>query len=563
MKPSTRLSHRIIPVLVVLLASVAACAQPTPTPTPKPAPTKAQATAAPPTAAPPTVAPATTAPKPTAVPPTTVPAAPTGEVVVLLQGEPATLDWIMHADLNAHNVDRQIFDTLLRRDRKTLELKPHLAESYRLVNDTTWEFKLRKDVKFHNGEPFNAAAVKFSVERIVNPDTKAPGRANVKLIDHVDIIDDYTVNIVTSAPFPLLPVRMVSAESGCVAMMPPKYFAEKGADYFATHPVGTGPFKLVEWKKDEYIKLEANTEYFGGMPAFKTLTFKPVPEPATRVSALLAGQADIVAGITPEDVDKIEKSGVARVKESPMGNWVINIMVTNYKMDGPWQDKRVRQAMNYAVDMQTIVKTILQGRATVVGYSLEPQAFGFNPNIKWYPYDPEKAKKLLSEAGYPNGFSMVLHCPNRRYPNDIEIANAVAQYWGKVGIKTEVKVWEQSVYTTKWRNKELLPAFIVAWGGSGLLDGDLLTNAYHTDASLSIFSNKQLDDLLNQAIATNDQAKRKELYFKAQELIYDEAPSVQSWQPATLFGVSNKFDWEPWIGSTIFLVQEDYKAAKK
>lgn len=491
------------------------------------------------------------------------PAGPKGDIVVLLAGEAGTLDWHMHADLNAHEIDRQIFDTLLRRDYKTLEIKSHLAESYRLVNDTTWEFKLRRGIKFHNGEPFNAEAVKFSLERIINPDQKAPGRANIKLIDHVDIINEYTVRVITSAPFPLLPVRMVSGQSGCVAILPPKYIKEKGDAFFGTHPVGTGPYKFVEWKKDEYVKLEANLDYFVGVPPFKTITFKPVPEPATRVAALLAGQADIIMNISVEDFDKIEKSGVATVKPSPLGNWMINLMVTNYVMKGPWTDKRVRQALNHAVDMNTITKSLYAGRAKVVGYSLEPEAFGFNPNIKWYPYDPEKAKKLLVEAGYPNGFSMTLHVPNHRYPNDVEMAQAVASYWEKVGVKTEVKVWEQSVYVTKWRAKELEPAFVVAWGGAGLLDGDLLTNAYHTEASLSIFSNQNLDDLLNKAAATMDPAKRKELYWKAQELIHDEAPSVQSFQLQTLMGVSKRLEWEPWISYEVFFILEDYKAVLK
>ncbi len=550
-------------ILILALTLLTGCGAPA-------APAAPAATTAP---AAPAAPAATTAPAAPAAPAaTTAPAAPaapaapvaqTEEVVVLLAGEPATLDWQMHTDLNAHTVDRQIFDTLLRRDRNTLEVVPHLAESFTLVNDTTWEFKLRKGVKFHNGEDFNAAAAKFSIDRMLDPESKATGRANVKLIDHTDIIDDYTIQIVTSAPFPLLPKRLVSAETGTVPMIPPKYFEEKGADYFASHPVGTGPFKFVEWKKDEYVKLEANNDWFGGAPAIKTLFFKPVPEPATRVAALLSGQADIAAGIAPEDLDKINNSGVATVKTSPRANWVINIMVTNYVTPGPWTDVRVRQALNYAVDMDTIIATLLGGNAKRIGYSLEPDAFGFDPSIQWYGYDPEKAKQLLAEAGYADGFEMVLNAPNHRYINDVEIANAVANYWGKIGVKTEVKVWEQSVYVTKWRVKELQPAFITAWGGSGLLDGDLLTNAYHTESAISIFSNKELDGYLNEAAATMDEAKRKELYSKAQQLIFEEAPSVQSWQPSVFFGVSNNMDWDPWIGTTIFLAQPDYKAAKK
>jgi len=168
-------------------------------------------------------------------------------VVVVQSGEAATLDWHMHCDKNAHEPDRQIFDTLLRRNLKTLQLEGNLAESWKLLNDTTWQFKLRRDVKFHNGEPFDAAAVKFSIERMLNPQQAAPGRTSIATIDHVEVVDPLTVNVVTKNPFPLLPVRMSPGHCGTVGIVPPKYVAQVGDAGFAVKPVGTGPYKFVEW----------------------------------------------------------------------------------------------------------------------------------------------------------------------------------------------------------------------------------------------------------------------------------------------------------------------------
>ncbi len=405
-------------------------------------------------------------------------------VVVVQSGEAATLDWHMHCDKNAHEPDRQIFDTLLRRNIKTLQLEGNLAESWRLVNDTTWQFKLRRNVKFHNGEPFDAEAVKFSIERMLNPQQAAPGRTSIATIDHVEVVDPLTVNIVTKTPFPLLPVRMSPGHCGTVGIVPPKYVAQAGDAGFAVKPVGTGPDKFVEGVKDDRLVREAYKDYHRGAPAIDRLIFRPIPELTTRVAALLSGQADLVSDVPPDQVGKVKASGVARAEVSTLGGFIIMLKITNYLMPGPGQDARVRKAINLAIDMDTIIKTVLEGYGQVLGVPLEKEAFGFNPNIKWYGYDPERAKTLLREAGHPNGFEMTMHVPNRRYMNDIEVVQAMAQMLGKVGIKVKVEVGEQSVYTTKWRQKQLLPVYMTAWGGAGVFDGDLLVNSLHSKSAL-------------------------------------------------------------------------------
>jgi peptide/nickel transport system substrate-binding protein len=480
-------------------------------------------------------------------------------VVVVQSGEAATLDWHMHCDKNAHEPDRQIFDTLLRRNLKTLQLEGNLAESWRLLNDTTWQFKLRRNVKFHNGEPFDAAAVKFSIERMLDPKQAAPGRTSIATIDRVEVVDPLTVNVITKTPFPLLPVRMSPGHCGTVGIVPPKYLAQVGDAGFAVKPVGTGPYKLVEWIKDERLVLEANRDYHRGAPAIERLVFRPVPELTTRVAALLSGQADLVSDVPPDQVAKVKASGVARIEVSTLGGFVIMMKITNYLMPGPWQDVRVRKAMNHAIDMPTIIKTVLEGYGDILGVPLEREAFGFNPNIKWYPYDSERAKALLRDAGHPNGFEITLHVPNRRYMNDIEVVQAMAQMLGKVGIRAKVEVGEQSVYTTKWRQRQLLPVYMVAWGGAGIFDGDLLVNSLHSKSALAIHKNEALDKVLEEAQGSNDPEKRKALYWKAQEMIYEDAPIITAYQQAHIFGISNRLDWTPWIDNMLFLYDAKLK----
>ena len=414
-------------------------------------------------------------------------------------------------------------------------------------------------MKFHNGEPFDAAAVKFSIERMLNPKQGAPGRTSIATIDHVDVVDPYTVNVITKAPFPLLPVRMSPGHCGTVGIVPPKYLAQVGDAGFAVKPVGTGPFKFVEWVKDDRLVLEANKDYHRGAPVIERLIFRPVPELTTRVAALVSGQADLVSDIPPDQTGKIQSSGTSHVEISSLGGFVIMVKMTNYLMPGPWQDVRVRKAINYAIDMDTIIKTVLEGYGVVLGVPLEKEAFGFNPNIKWYGYDPERAKTLLREAGYANGFEMTMHAPNRRYMNDIEVMQAMAQMLSKVGIKAKVEVWEQSIYTTKWRKRELLPAYMTAWGGAGVFDGDLLTSSLHSKSALAIFKNDTLDKMLEEAQATNDPERRKAIYWKAQELIYEEAPIIKAYQQAHIFGVSNRLDWKPWVDNMLFLYDAKLK----
>ena len=274
----------------------------------------------------------------------------------------------------------------------------------------TWEFKLRKGVKFHNGEDFNAAAVKFVLERMADPKLKLRQTVFQGVIDRVDVVDDTTARIVTKKPYPVMDAML------CIygQVIPPKYFQEKGPVHFATHPVGTGPYKFVSWAKDDQLVLQANENYWRGAPKIKKVIFRPIPEATTRVAGLQTQELDIIVNIPPHLMRLMDWKGRSFVSKVPSVR-VIFMAFDNTK-GGPVADKRARQAIAQAIDMETIIKKVLEGNGLLLGSPLTKYHFGYDPTIKPYLYNPEKAKKLLAEVGYAKGFDFVLQLTRRPLP---------------------------------------------------------------------------------------------------------------------------------------------------
>ena len=364
---------------------------------------------------------------------------PAGRIVVGTAADPETLDPQMSASLPTWNIARNTFETLLFRDMKTFGYGPGLAESYRILNDTTWQFKLRRGVKFHNGEEFNAESVKFSVERVLNPDQKSPSRGLNVLIDRVEIVDPYTVNIVTKRPMPMLPERFTTPGfTGTIAMLPPKYVREKGDQHFAANPIGTGPYRVVKWSKGESVELEANKDYWRGAPKVKSVIFQAIPEASTRVSAILTGQADIIASVPPDAIDTIKRDANVRIAETDVDGMPPHIQINTVR-GGPLADVRVRQALGLAVDMDLVVKRLLRGHGVARPLPLDPRAFGFDSKLALQKPNLDRAKKLLSDAGHANGQGipelLVIFPTGGRYLRGESVAEYVAQQFGKLGVR--------------------------------------------------------------------------------------------------------------------------------
>jgi peptide/nickel transport system substrate-binding protein len=472
--------------------------------------------------------------------PAEVLAAPEGQVVIAQGGDPSTMDPHMHAENFTFAVVHNVFDHLVRRFVKDGRLthEPGLATSWTNVNPTTWEFKLRSGVKFHNGEEFNAEAVKFSIERVLNPDQKARWRWAFTDIEKVEVLDPLSVRIVTKAPFPTLITNLAF----CMPIVPPKYVREKGDPHVATNPVGTGPFKFVRWRKDDAMVLEANESYWRGSPKIKTLIFRPIPDESTRVAALMTGEIDIARGVPPSLVKQIADNPRTRVAKVPSA---LNIhVILDTLKEGPLRDKRVRQAINYGVDKEGIIKSILEGNGGAVGGPLTPVMFGFTPDVKPYPYDPERAKRLLAEAGFAQGISLTLNSPNGRYLKDKEVNEAIAGQLTKIGVRTQVVVHEWGTYVSKWPDG-LVPMYMIGWAGAWDADG-IMFPLLRSGQRFSRWSNPDFDAILDKARRTLDQGERVKLYKQATQLAHDEAPWLFLFHGMDIYGVSRAVaDWEP------------------
>ncbi|WP_340701474.1 ABC transporter substrate-binding protein [Brevibacillus borstelensis] len=472
------------------------------------------------------------------------------ELVVAFDSDVPTMDPHMHNEPNAITTNWHIFDSLLFLSRD-LKIEPGLAESYEQKDDTTWIFKLRQGVTFHNGEEFNADAVKFSLERVLNEKQKSPQRGNISAISAVNVLDPYTVEIKTEEPYNLLPHRLFY-----LSIVPPKYVQEVGDQEFAQKPVGTGPYKFAEWVKGDKIVLEANENYFKGAPKIKKVSFRVIPEVATQIAELQSGGVDIIRMVPPDMLAQLEGNPQLAVTSTPLLRVYYMAFDTKKK---PFDDARVRQAMNYAVDIDTIVKKVLADKAVRTPAGVNPNHFGFDESIKPYPYDPEKAKSLLKEAGYENGFETEIHYFTPGIGQ--QITDAVISDLSKVGIKAKAKFYpESSSFVEKQRAGDL-PFRLGHWGSYSVYDADAILQPMFDSKGVygKYFNTPQLDALINEARSSVDQDKRKALYSQAQQLIYKEAPWIFLFSPMDNQAYNAKLQFQARADERIYAYEIDFK----
>jgi peptide/nickel transport system substrate-binding protein len=460
------------------------------------------------------------------------------DTLVIAQGvDPSTLDPHNHQETPAFNVLLNVYDTLLIRD-DNLKIQPLLASSYRLIDEKTWEFKLQKGVKFHNGEDFNAASVKFTLERMADPAKKLRQSFFQGVISRVDIVDDHTVRVLTTKPYPYLDAQL----SHVGAMLPPKYVQEKGEKELAVNPVGTGPYKFVKWVKDDQLLLEANPNYWRGAPRIKKVIFRPIPEATTRVAGLQTQEVDIIVNIPPHLSRLMQWKGRSYVAKVPSSRVIF--MAFDTTKGGPVADKRVRKAIAHAVDLDNIIKKVLEGNGMRLGVPLTRYHFGYDPAIQPHPYDPEKARKLLAEAGYPQGFDFVLLSPNGRYLNDKEVAEAVVGDLRKVGLNASVKVHEWGTYISTLYAIKGSPAHILGWGGATFDADGTFFPLMRTKQVLSHFSDPAMDALIDEGRSVMGREKRQKIYSQACRIFQEEVPWAFVYQQVDIYGVNERVEWK-------------------
>jgi peptide/nickel transport system substrate-binding protein len=458
-----------------------------------------------------------------------------GELRVAIPWTPENLDPTMNLSSLRSQVGVSLFDSLVGRDADG-KIAGELAESWRALDDRTWQLKLRRGVTFHNGEPFNAEAVRFTFQRVLNPEQKSPNRATVSEVERVDVVDDLTVNLVLRAPYAPFLARLID-----FPMVPPKYTTEKGNQGLALRPVGTGPFRFVELVKDDHMIVEAFDKHWRGQPRIKKIVFKPIPEPFTRAAALRNGEMDLITTVPPNIAAELDKVAGVRVQRVP-STWQIYLGLNAFKK--PLSDVRVRQALNYATDVDAIIKNVMDGNGRRLEGPFTPNVFGFDPSVKGYASDPARARRLLAEAGYPDGVDVTLDAPTGRYQGDKEIAEALGGQWQKAGFRPKVQVAEWGAYFKKYLGKQMPDAYLLGLGGP-MQDADELYNLVSSKGRGLYYKNERVDELFDQGRATTDPARRRKIYADLARAMVEDASWVFLMQQVDIYATRDRLVWTP------------------
>lgn len=471
--------------------------------------------------------------------------------VTVIQGsDPASLDPVRDTTLVADNIYENVYDTLASVGTGS-KLEPRLATAWtQNSNATEWTITLRKGVKFHDGEPWNAQAAKFSIDRIKNPDTKAASVSQMDAIATATVVDDYTLKLTTK--YPMVPLMYAAFTT---TYFPSPKAVQADAVAFGRKGVGTGPYTVKEWINDDHLTLEAYPDYWGGAPQVKTLIFKPIKEASSAVAALSTGAADILLSLSDALKGQIGKD--ARVETLDGLRKMFVVLNTKVK---PFDNVLVRQALNYAIDKDAIVKNLLGGDSRLVAGMVNHNLIGFNESLKAYPYDPVKAKALLVQAGYPDGFSMEWGTPQGRYPMDREIGDAAVQQLAKVGVKATVKVQEFTQLIGAVRGGTLPgAAYLACIALRGDPDHCYFTHLSSKGTYPLNYNDAKMDQYISRERETTDAAARAALFKEMEAYSLEQAPVIFMFDSSDLFGVSNRLDWKPTIAGFVHGTAIKYK----
>jgi peptide/nickel transport system substrate-binding protein len=448
------------------------------------------------------------------------------ELSIALSTPITSLDPHFHNLSPNNGMSKHFFDPLVKQDEQQ-NLKPGLAESWRALDDTTWEFKLRKGVKWHDGSEFTAADVIATFKRVPNvPNSPSSLSIYTRPIKEAVATDKYTLRLKTDRPYPLLPNDLTG-----IQIVPQKVAESAKTEDFNSGKamIGTGPYKFVEYVSGDRVVMTVNDKYWGPRPAFGKVRFRMIANSAARVAALLAGDVSIIEGVPTADIEKLSKDARIRIA-SAVSNRIIYLHLDSGRERNspfvtdlagkpleanPLRDPRVRKAISKMIDRDAIVSRIMEGQAKPAGQLLPDTFFGTSKRLKPEKYDPEGAKKLLAAAGYPNGFGITLHTPNNRYINDEKVAQAVAQFLTRGGIPTRVDAMPSAVFFSRGSKLEF-SMLLAGWGAETGENSSPLRSLLATfDAAAGMgpsnrgrFSDAGVDALLSSALTTIDDTKR-------------------------------------------------------
>ena len=485
-------------------------------------------------------------------------------VTIGLTADPSHLYPLAGEELSSNIMYYHLYDPLVKRSAD-LSFGPGLAESWENVDDTTWRFKLREGVTFHNGNPFTASDVVFTVEKAkasIRPDLVAN-------IASITAIDDLTVEITTPKPYAVLPNDLAE-----LLILDEEYTTETGDEQMDLKPMGTGPYMLEEWIKEEKLVLKAFDDYWAGAPAIKTVTFRPITNPATRTAALLTGEVDVIQDLAVRDVDRVKGEDGFEVITRPSLLNVVLAMDTREQsptIEGknPMTDQRVREAIARAVDVDAINQIVMNGLATPSDQYVPASHLGHVDGMNFremYPVDIEKAKALMAEAGYPDGFTMTLDATNNRYVNDAQIAQALASMLAKINIELKLNIMPKSNFWSYIRVPTDNSSFIMSgWdvpsGDAGSMYGALFYSRDKKEGYGQVnrgsYSNPDLDALLDKADATPDIAERDAILQEATKLLMADIPMIPVHYEQDIYAVRKGVTLEPRVDKFIWAYDMD------
>lgn len=467
------------------------------------------------------------------------------DVVVLAADDPPNLDPHTAGGQESANILTNVYDPLTALSADLTEVVPSLATDWRAIDDTTWEFDLREGVSFHNGEEFNADAVKFSVDRILDPDAEvARIDYTFPTLESAEVIDEFTVRINTTVPDPIFPERAYS-----LRVVPPEYTSSIPESEFALNPIGTGPFVFEEFRPGQHVILEAFDDYWEGRPEIDRMIFRPVPEASTRAAELQTGGADIIQHAPVGQIAELEARDGVTVHAIPGRR--ISYLGMNLLDGGPEElkDVRVRHALNYAVDVDLILETVGEGYGAPLATLFRPDFFGYDESIEPFGYDPDRARELLAEAGYPDGFPLTIQVSEAVFPSSSEAVNAIAAQFRDVGIDARIEMLDhgsfRSVVIDGQEANNVEGVFAWNWGALEPSADSFLGGTLETGGISAWYSNPELDELIQAARQEMDLDERARLYSEVQQLVKDEAPFVFLYQIPDVYGVSDRIEFKP------------------
>jgi peptide/nickel transport system substrate-binding protein len=434
------------------------------------------------------------------------------------------------------NIARHIFDRLIHTDDKQRQT-PGLATEWKAIDDTTWEFKLRKGVKFHDGSEFTAEDVVATLKRVPwVPNSPSSFRIYTQSVVGWEIVDPHTIRLKTAKVYPLLPTDIAT-----INIVNKKFEQGPTADFNSGKAaIGTGPFKFVEYVPGDRIVLQRNDDYWGPKPHWQKVTMKLITNNSARVAALLAGDVQVIDAVPATDYARLKGNADLAIAQI-VGNRLIYLHIDSHRDQSPFvtdkagallpnnplKDPRVRRALSRSINRQAIVDRIMDGLAIPAGGLMADGFFGTSPKLKPDPFDAEGARKLLTEAGYPNGFGLTIHGPNDRYPNDEKILQAIGPMFNRVGIDTKVVTLPWATFAGQSSNPNYaFSVMLVGWGAdTGEVSSPLrsLLATVNREAGMGgsnrgRYSNPKMDGLLAQALTTVDDGKREKLLQEASEI---------------------------------------------